>query len=207
LTLEDGIIRGKNFETPLEEIMGELGDVRIIGNGSRGPNPGEYAIRTFGAQFAEVAVDIETGEIHVNKIVAAHDSGRIINPLATSSQVEGGVIQGLGYALTEARIVDPASGQVLNPNLEDYHLPTMLDTPQIESRMIDRADNLINNIGSKGVGEPPIIPTAAAIANAVSHATGIAFHDLPLTPDRLLNALASTSVREAEHIRANVESA
>jgi xanthine dehydrogenase YagR molybdenum-binding subunit len=169
--------------------MSELGDVMILGRGSRGPNPGEYAIRTFGAQFAQVAVDIETGEIRVEKIVASHDSGRIINPLATSSQIEGGVLQSLGFALTEQRLVDAASGVVLNANLEDYRVPTMLDAPEIETRMIDRADNLINNIGSKGVGEPPIIPTAAAIVNAVAHATGIRFHALPLTRDRVLDAL------------------
>lgn len=190
LRLEEGNIRGPKVETLLREILGELGDIQIIGRGSRGPNPGEYAIRTFGAQFAEVAVDVETGEIRVNRVVAAHDSGRIINPLTTSSQVEGGVLQGMGYAMTEERVLDPATGQVLNNNLEDYVVPTMLDAPEIEIHMIDRADNLINNLGSKGVGEPPIIPTAAAIVNAVYHATGIRFHRIPLTRERVLDALA-----------------
>jgi CO/xanthine dehydrogenase Mo-binding subunit len=189
LHLEEGILHGPKVRQPLAEVLMELGDIMIIGRGSRGPNPGDYAIRTFGAQFAQVAVDIETGEIRVDKIVAAHDSGRIINPLTTSSQVEGGVLQGLGFALTEGRILDPASGAVLNANLEEYLVPTMLDAPAIETHMIDRADNLINNLGAKGVGEPPIIPTAAAIVNAVHHATGIHFHVIPLTRERVLEAI------------------
>ncbi len=195
LRLEEGRVRGPLLATPLAEIMGELGDIQIVGRGSRGPNPGEYAIRTFGAQFVEVAVDVETGEIRVNRIVASHDSGRIINPLTTSSQVEGGVLQGMGYALTEARVLDAATGQVLNGNLEEYLIPTMLDAPDVETHMIDRADNLINNLGSKGVGEPPIIPTAAAIVNAVYHATGIRFRQIPLTRERVLNALTEQESR------------
>lgn len=188
LRLEDGVVWGPEVETPLADILDELGEITIIGRGSRAPNPGGYAIRTFGAQFAQVAVDIESGEIRVEKIIASHDSGRIINPLTTSSQIEGGVTQALGYALTEERILD-SSGVVLNPNLEGYRIPTIADVPDIQTRMIDRADNLINNLGAKGVGEPPIIPTAAAIANAVYHATGIRFYELPLTRDRVLNAL------------------
>lgn len=189
LRLENGALRGTKINQPLAEVLSDLGDIMILGRGSRGPNPGDYAIRTFGAQFAEVAVDMETGEIRVRKIVAAHDSGRIINPLTTSSQVQGGVLQGLGYALMEARTLDVSSGAVLNANLEDYMVPTMLDAPEIQDHMIDRADNLINNLGAKGVGEPPIIPTAAAIANAVAHATGIHFHEIPLTRARVLEAL------------------
>jgi xanthine dehydrogenase YagR molybdenum-binding subunit len=193
LRLENGLVRGPGIEKPLEEILGQVGEVIIIGRGARGPNPSGYEIRTFGAQFAQVAVDIETGEIRVQRIIAAHDSGRIINPLTTSSQVEGGALQGLGFALTEERVLDPATGQVLNGNLEDYLLPTVLDAPDIETHMTDRADNLINNIGAKGVGEPPIVPTAPAIANAIFHATGIRFYRLPITRDRLLDALEERS--------------
>jgi xanthine dehydrogenase YagR molybdenum-binding subunit len=193
VTLKDGIIhglkRGKTVERPLAEILGELGDVMIIGQGSRAPNPGQVAIRTFGAQFAEVEVDIETGAVRVLKIVASHDVGRVLNPLTLSSQIEGGVIQGLGYALMEQRLMDPNLGLVLNPDLEGYHLPTMLDIPEIEVRMIDRADPNINNLGAKGAGEPPIIPTAPAIVNAVYDAIGVAIHKLPLTRETVLEAL------------------
>jgi len=193
VTLRGGIIsglkRGKSIERPLAEILGELGEVMIIGQGSRAPNPGQVAIRTFGAQFAEVEVDIETGAVRVIKIVASHDCGRVLNPLTLSSQMEGGVIQGLGYALMEQRLMDPNLGIVVNPNLEGYHLPTMLDIPEIEVLMIDRADPNINNLGAKGAGEPPIIPTAPAIVNAVYDAIGVAIHKLPLTRETVLEAL------------------
>lgn len=196
LVLKEGIVRGlkrgKRFEKALPEILDELGDIMIVGHGSRGPNPEGVAIRTFGAQFAEVEVDMETGAVRVVKIVASHDCGRILNPLTTSSQIEGGVIQGLGYALMEQRFVDEHTGAVVNPNLEGYHIPTMMDVPEIEVRMIDRADVHINNLGSKGVGEPPIIPTAPAIVNAVADAIGIHFHQLPLTRDRVLEEIQKT---------------
>lgn len=184
-----GVKRGKSFEKPLAEILGELGNMMIVGQGSRAPNPTNVAIRTFGAQFAEVEVDIETGVVRVLKIIASHDSGRILNPLTTSSQVEGAVIQGLGYALMEQRVLDESTGVVLNPNLEGYRIPTALDIPEIEVYMIDRADHYINNLGAKGVGEPGIIPTAPAIANAVANAIGLRLHQLPLTRDRVLQAI------------------
>ncbi|MCL5951598.1 MAG: xanthine dehydrogenase family protein molybdopterin-binding subunit [Chloroflexi bacterium] len=193
LTLNDGVIRGVKRRRPIEkrlaEILGELGDIMVIGNGSRAPNPDGVAIRTFGAQFVEVEVDIETGAVRVIKVVASHDCGRILNPLTTSSQIEGGVLQGMGYALMEQQIVDPKTGVVVNPNLENYFIPTMLDVPEIQVHMIDRADPNINNLGAKGVGEPPIIPTAPAIVNAVYDAIGIRFRSIPLTRDRVLDAL------------------
>ena len=193
VSLEKGVVRAvkrkKKIEMPLVEIMKELGDIMIVGHGSRGPNPGNVAIRTFGAQFAEVEVDIETGQVRVLRIVAAHDVGRVLNPLTVSSQIEGGVIQGLGFALMEQRLLDENSGAVVNPNLEGYHIPTMLDIPQIDVRMIDHADVNINNLGIKGAGEPPIIPTAPAIANAVYHALGMPIHKLPLTRDVILGVL------------------
>src|SRR5436305_13400432 len=99
----------------------------IIGQGSRGPNPENTAIAAFGAQFAEVEVDVETGIVRVLRIVSAHDSGRIINPTLAESQLEGGIIQGLGYALFEERIVDKRSGLPLNPTIHDYKIPTMAD--------------------------------------------------------------------------------
>lgn len=197
LKIENGIVRGvkrgKPFVKPLAEVLSELGDMMIVGQGSRAPNPTNVAIRTFGAQFAEVEVDMETGGVRVLRIVASHDSGRILNPLTTSSQIEGGILQGLGYALMEQRIVDVNTGKVLNPNLEGYHLPTMMDMPEIEVRMIDRADPLINNLGAKGVGEPPIIPTAPAISNAVYDAVSVRIRRLPMTRDVVLGALEKTS--------------
>jgi len=195
LTVEDGFIvnRSTNERTPAKEVLSKLGNFMIIGRGARGPNPEKFNVNTFGAQFAEVEVDTETGEVTVIKIIAVHDSGRVINPLLIGSQIEGGVIQGLGFALTEARIIDRAHGIVLNPNLEDYKIPTALDVPEIEHTMIDRADPYANNLGVKGVGEPPIIPTAAAIANAVYDAIGVRIKELPITRDKIIKALGGTT--------------
>lgn len=186
--IESGIVKARGVEKPFFEIVKDLGNIQIIGRGSRNPNPSEYEIRTFGAQFVEVAVDVETGEVRVERVVAAHDSGRILNPLTVSSQIEGGILQGMGFALMEGRVIDQ-SGISLNANLEGYHVPTIADTPRIETRMIDRADVLANNLGVKGAGEPPIIPTAAAIANAIYDAIGVRFYDAPITRDKILNAL------------------
>jgi xanthine dehydrogenase YagR molybdenum-binding subunit len=191
--IENGLAKARGVEKPLAEIFRELDNLQVVGHGSRYPNPSAYEIRTFGAQFVEVAVDVDTGEIRVERVVASHDSGRILNPLTVSSQVEGGVLQGMGFAPLEGRVVD-ASGTALNANLEGYHVPTIADTARIETRMIDRADVLANNLGVKGVGEPPIIPTPAAIANALYDAIGVRFYDLPITRDKVLNALEKVEI-------------
>jgi xanthine dehydrogenase YagR molybdenum-binding subunit len=113
-----------------------------------------------------------------------------VNPLGASSQLEGGVIQGIGYALTEDLVVDPTTGVPVNGHLDDYKLPTIADVPEIVAEFIDLPDANLPNLGAKGLGEPPIVPTAAAIANAFAHATGARVDALPLTPARVLEALA-----------------
>lgn len=188
IRIENGVVKTRKAETPLAAILKELDNIQIIGHGSRNPNTSDYEIRTFGAQFVQVAVDVETGEVRVERVVAAHDSGRILNPLTVSSQIEGGVLQGMGFGLMETRVLD-ASGASLNSSLEGYHIPTIADAPKIETHMIDRADLLANNLGVKGAGEPPIIPTAAAIANAIYDALGVRLYDAPITRDKILDAL------------------
>jgi xanthine dehydrogenase YagR molybdenum-binding subunit len=175
--------------TTLKELMEEFGDVMLTAKGSRGPNDEDVSVITSGAQFAEVEVDTVTGRVRVVKIVAAHDSGRIINPQTFTSQIQGGVIQGMGFALTEERIIDDGVGVVMNPNLEWYKLPTMADVPVIENILIDIPDTRANSTGAKGAGEPGIIPTAAAISNAVADALGQRITHLPITPARVLEAL------------------
>lgn len=163
--------------------------VQIIGKGFRGPNPDGVSLNTWGAQFAEVEVDVETGEVRVLRVVAAHEVGRVVNPLTASNQVEGGVTQGIGFALHEQRVLDPTTGHMLNANLRDYKLPTALDVPEIEPLFIDLPDPVANSVGSKGLGEPPMIPTAAAIANAVYDAIGVRITKTPMTPEKILKAL------------------
>src|SRR5207247_6817997 len=114
------------------QIGEKLGDVMIMGNGSRGPNPDKTALFAFGAQFADVEVDVETGQVRVLRIVAAHDSGRIINPTLAESQLEGGIIQGVGYALFEERVLDEKLGVQLNPQMHDYKIPTIGDVRQLD---------------------------------------------------------------------------
>ena len=187
---------GSVFNRETGREMGTLGSFleqldghEISARGMRGPNAEDVTIRTFGVQFAEVEVDIGTGELSVRRIVAVHDCGRIVNPLTFSSQIEGGIIQGLGLATMEQRIVDERLGVVVNGNLENYKVPTIRDIPDIEIITLDRANERANTIGTLGAGEPPIIPTPGAIANAVAHAIGRPVNRLPLTPDRILELL------------------
>jgi len=161
----------------------------------RGDNREDKSIRTCGAQCVEVDVDLATGEVTVLRVVAAHDCGRIINPRLVESQVIGGVTQGLGYALSEERIVDAPLGEPLNANLEEYKVATVRDIPEIVNATQSMPDEEANALGAKGIGEPPIIPTAAAIANAVFDATGVRIRDLPITRDKLLAALDHETVR------------
>ncbi len=171
----------------------------IVSKGARGPNPENVKVRTFGAQFAEVEVDVQTGDVTVTRVVAVHDFGRVLNPLTLGSQVEGGIVQGTGFALMEERFIDPLTGRSMNSNLEAYKIPTMLDVPFIEYSFIDHPDEICNSIGSKGAGEPPIIPTAAAIANAVFDATGVRVRSLPITREKLLEEMAKAKT-QGQHL-------
>jgi xanthine dehydrogenase YagR molybdenum-binding subunit len=160
-------------------------------------------VLTFGVQVAEVAVDVETGEVRVEKIAAIHDVGRVINPLGASSQVEGGIIQGLGHTLSEERLQDPTTGGILTQTLDAYKLPTIADVPEIVTDLVDEPDAHLTNLGSKGLGEPPIIPTAAAIANAIRDATGADIRSLPISRDEMLRALREAGKRSRERVGAS----
>jgi xanthine dehydrogenase YagR molybdenum-binding subunit len=196
LRLEGGVIVSKGARTPLSDVLGKVENNTVIGRGGRHPNDPDLSLRTFGAHFAEVEVDVQTGEITALHIVAVHDIGRIVNPTTARSQVEGGVLQAIGFALTEERFLDRATGRVMNGNLENYKVPTVKDVPaKITVRFVDRPDRRANNLGVKGLGEPPIIPTAAAIANAVANATGARVRHAPLTRARVLEALAIAGAR------------
>ena len=138
-----------------------------------------------GAQFADVSVDVETGVVKVNKIVAVADCGMVMNRLLCESQVYGGVIGALNSALFEERRLDPKSGLMLNPDLEWYKLAGHSDIPEIDVHLLDYPER-----GVIGIGEPPYIPGAAAIANAVANAVGVRVAEIPFTPRRILSALA-----------------
>jgi xanthine dehydrogenase YagR molybdenum-binding subunit len=141
-------------------------------------------VGTSGVQFADVEVDIETGVTRVKKIVCVQDAGMIVDRLTAESQCIGGIIMGLGFALYEHRILDRNTAQMVNPNMEFYLLPGMSDIPTIDVTLVDQPDR-----GVVGLGEPPTISTAAAVANAVANAIGVRVRSLPLTPDAVLTAL------------------
>ncbi len=197
LALEGGnVVSSDGGSWPIEEVVGLLEDAQLLGRGARGPNPTGMQVLTWGVQVAEVAVDVETGEVRVERVAAIHDIGRVINPLGASSQVEGGVIQAVGHTLSEDRLLDPATGTVLTQTLDAYRMPTIADVPEIVTELVDVPDEHLTNLGSKGLGEPPIVPTAAAIANAIRDATGAEVQSLPITREEMLRALREARERE-----------
>ncbi len=140
----------------------------------------------FAAQVVEVDVDVETGQVQVLKAVAAHDVGKAIHPANIEGQIEGGFVQGLGYALTEDTIFE--KGRIMNPTFTDYKILPASDIPPIESIIVEARDDT-GPFGAKGVGEPCLVGVAPAVANAVYDAIGIRFTDLPITPEKVLRAL------------------
>jgi CO/xanthine dehydrogenase Mo-binding subunit len=141
---------------------------------------------TYGAQAVEVAVDTETGEIILLKSVACHDVGRAINPAAVIGQIQGGASQGLGYALTEDLVLE--DGHILAGSLSEYLIPTACDIPTTQAIVLESGSGL-GPFGAKGIGEPSLTPAAPAVANAVANALGVRIHELPLTPERILEAV------------------
>jgi CO/xanthine dehydrogenase Mo-binding subunit len=206
LDIKDGnvVSADGNVNTAVEKLVEVLEDAQILGKGARGPNPTGMSVLTFGIHVVEVAVDVETGEIRVERVYAAHDVGRIINPLGARSQVEGGIIQGIGHTLSEVRLHDPESGRILTTTLDAYRMPTIADVPEIVCAFVDRPDEHLTNLGSKGLGEPPIVPIAAAIANAIRDATGADVHELPISREEMLRALQSAKEKERRGAHAAV---
>ncbi|PAM98817.1 xanthine dehydrogenase [Streptomyces sp. Alain-F2R5] len=148
-----------------------------------------FARHAFGAHFAEVTVDTVTGEVRVTRLLGVFAAGRILNARTARSQFVGGMTMGLGMALTEDSTVDPAFGDFTESDLASYHVPAHADVADVEAHWVDEEDAHLNPMGSKGIGEIGIVGSAAAVGNAVHHATGIRFRELPLTPHRVLTAL------------------
>ena len=161
----------------------------VTGDVDQAPADDAHASYAFGAQFAEARVHADTGEIRVPRLLGVFGAGRIINPRLARSQFIGGMTMGLSMALHETSVMDPRLGQVVNHDFAEYHIAANADVTSIEAYWLDEYDPYVNAMGSKGIGEIGIVGTAAAVANAVHHATGVRIRDLPVTLDKLLAAL------------------
>ncbi|TME00327.1 MAG: xanthine dehydrogenase family protein molybdopterin-binding subunit [Chloroflexi bacterium] len=172
-----------------EEFGGSVPAEGLEATGTFQANPEaqQYAMQAFGAQFAEVRVNMDTGEVRVPRLLGVFAAGHIINPKTARSQFLGGMTWGLSMALHEESVLDPRFGDYVNHDFAEYHIATNADVGTIDVTWIDEEDPHVNPMGVKGIGEIGIVGTAAAIANAVYHATGIRVRDLPITLDKLLS--------------------
>jgi len=174
----------------IEEVMHAADLTEIKENGKVGPNMLQalkYTSYTHSAVFAEVHVDDELGVVRVTRVVCATAAGRILNPKTARSQILGGVVMGIGMALHEEAMTDHRLGKIMNRNLAEYHIPAHADIADIEVIFVDEPDDKVSPIGVKGLGEIGIVGTAAAVANAIFHATGKRVRDFPITMDKLLD--------------------
>lgn len=149
-----------------------------------------------GCHLVEVEVDMETGAVSLLRFFAAHDVGKAVNPRGVEGQIEGGVGQGLGYALFEELVQN--GGAAVNPSFVDYKIPCALDMPGTETFVVEDAEPEGPLYGAKGVGEPGLVPTAAAVANAIADATGVRLHKLPMNPERVYRALSEGEEKLSE---------
>jgi len=175
------------------DILGRAGLKQIDARGKSAADPAAqsvYAMHAHGAVFAEVRVDPDLGQVRVTRMVGAFAAGRVINPRLVRSQILGGMIWGVSFALHEQAVTDRRSGRIINANLGEYHVPVNADVPQMEALMIDEVDPHVNALGIKGVGEIAITGSAGAVANAVWHATGIRVRRFPIGIDDLLTPAA-----------------
>jgi xanthine dehydrogenase YagR molybdenum-binding subunit len=203
LSLKKDKTKGEDFAVLMKRI--ELTDIEGTGNGKYGAgyesgmaaSPADsghkddsagHSMHSFGAHFCEVRVDPELGTVRVSRWVSVHAAGRILNAKTARSQIIGGSIFGIGSALMESTHRDDQSARYTNATLADYHIPVNADIPDMTVEFIEENDPYINAMGVKGIGEISMVGVAAAVANAVFHATGKRVRDLPMTPDKILGA-------------------
>jgi xanthine dehydrogenase YagR molybdenum-binding subunit len=196
LILADKKITSKNNPEKTIEFIKVARNLRreTVFHGERQGLPQGYAYNTFSAHFVEVEVNVDTGQIKALKVIAAHESGQIMNKQTAESQIIGGITQGISTALFEQRVLDETPGTLVNPNWRDYKIATAMDMPEITPLFVDMVDPRINILGTKGLGEPPRIPIAAALGNAVYNAIGVHVREIPMTPDKVLQALKRKEV-------------
>ena len=191
LIAEDGTLRlarDPARRVPFAEVLRQHGlpALELTREAKPGPEAKQYSSKSFCASFVEVQVHAHTGEVRVTRVVSALDVGRVISPKTARSQVLGSVVWGIGLALLEDAVLDHRYGRFVNHNLAEYHVPTNADVPAIDVLLLDEPDETLTPIGAKGMGEIGLIGFAAAVANAVFHATGTRVRELPITPDKLV---------------------
>jgi len=199
LEFADGAIRAKGQTqgaVPMGEIL-KIANVSSVSGAGRsdgtfGEAKPKFSFHSYGAQFVEVTWQPEIARLRVNRVVTVIDAGRILNPRPARNQIEGAVVMGVGMALFEETMYDPRSGAPINNNLADYVVPVNADTPEIDVTFLDHPDYELNPLGVRGVGEIGLAGVAAAITNAVYHATGIRKRDLPVHIEDLLSPSNST---------------
>ncbi|MFQ5382316.1 MAG: xanthine dehydrogenase family protein molybdopterin-binding subunit, partial [Dehalococcoidia bacterium] len=179
---------GDDWASLAAGLSGEVRGTASVQSGST-----DSIVNSFGAHFCEVEADTETGAIRVLRYVAAHDSGRIINPRLAENQVAGGVLQFLGIAMREEMLIDRATGATLNAGFLEHKFTSIVDFPEVEVLFCGEPDP-VGPFGAKALGEPPVVPVFAAVSNAFANATGVWLHELPFTPDRVLRALSERDV-------------
>jgi len=187
LTMRGDTSRRESIRRLLERHGGQPIEGRA--DAKPGDESQQYSMHAFGALFVEVRVDPQLGTIRVSRVVGAYGAGRVLNPKTARSQLIGGITFGMGMALMEHTITDPRNGRYLNADLAEYHIPVNADVPPMEICFVDEVDPHVAPIGTKGIGEIGMTGVAAAIGNAVYHATGVRVRDLPITLDKLLVAL------------------
>jgi xanthine dehydrogenase YagR molybdenum-binding subunit len=186
LVRDDALARGGAND--LAEAMRHIGEpIEATAASKTGDASKRFSMHSFGGVFVEVTVDPDLAQTRVRRIVGAYGAGRIINPKTSRSQCIGGMIGGIGMALMEHSVVDPRNGRVTNANFAEYAVPVQADAPaDMDVTFLDEHDPHVNPLGVKGLGEIAIVGVAAAIGNAVFHATGRRVRELPITPDKLL---------------------
>jgi xanthine dehydrogenase YagR molybdenum-binding subunit len=191
LTIRDGqVVRasGDGPGIPLRDLVARSGQPYIEARATTGANEDakKFSSFSFGAQFAEVHVDADVGQIYVARMTGVFGAGKILNAKTARSQFIGGIVWGISLALHETTVYDPRLGRVVNNNLAEYHVPTNADVGDIDVAWVEEDDPHVSPMGSKGIGEIGITGSAAAIANAVYHATGKRVREAPITPDKLI---------------------
>jgi xanthine dehydrogenase YagR molybdenum-binding subunit len=188
MTLKDGHAIAGNRRVPLPELLAGA-PIEALGHIRPGRTAKAFSQAAYGAHFVEAAVNAVTGEVRVRRVLGVYEAGRILNPKTARSQVIGGLIWGIGYALHEDAVLDPRNGKFINNDLAEYHIPSHADVPPIEVHFIGEPDEQANPIRAKGLGELSISGAGAAVTNAIYNACGVRVRDFPMTPDKVLAGL------------------